>query len=374
MKTISKLIILISYCLFISQLQAQTPTTANDSVAKAKQNNIEEIKVLEASKEKVRQEEKEHLKTIVQDINRKLEHNEFTKEKADALKKAMAKTIALNIDNRIAIIDNKIALLQRNYNGYEIEPWKDPVDFFVGAVKTDKSSLTVGLKIPKLKKIEEGKTIRTFNSIVLAFGLNNTIIDELSIGDTPFELGGSRFFEVGYQWKTRVFKNTNFVRFNYGFSLQINGLRQKDNLSFVEENNSVQLEEFRVNLRKSKLSVTNIVIPLHFEFGPSHKYLYGKNKNSIAYDTYSKFNIGLGGYAGFNIGARQKLKFRDTDGINTKEKQRGFNVTRFVYGLSSYIGIGEFSLYAKYDLSPIFRNQAIKQNNISLGVRFNFSD
>jgi hypothetical protein len=30
-------------------------------------------------------------------------------------------------------------------------------------------------------------------------------------------------------------------------------------------------------------------------------------------------------------------------------------------------------LYLKYDLNPMFKDNAIKQNNISLGVRFDFN-
>ncbi len=45
----------------------------------------------------------------------------------------------------------------------------------------------------------------------------------------------------------------------------------------------------------------------------------------------------------------------------------------FIYGVSTYIGYKETSLYLKYDLNPMFKNNAIKQNNISLGVRFDFN-
>jgi len=41
--------------------------------------------------------------------------------------------------------------------------------------------------------------------------------------------------------------------------------------------------------------------------------------------------------------------------------------------LSTYIGYRETSLYLKYDLNPLFQNNAIKQNNISLGVRFDLN-
>ncbi len=50
-----------------------------------------------------------------------------------------------------------------------------------------------------------------------------------------------------------------------------------------------------------------------------------------------------------------------------------FNTNNFIYGLSAYVGFSEISLYVKYDLNPLFTNNPIKQNNISLGVRFDFN-
>ena len=80
--------------------------------------------------------------------------------------------------------------------------------------------------------------------------------------------------------------------------------------------------------------------------------------------------MGLGGYGGFNIGTRQKLKY-NREGEDIKEKlKRDYNTSDLIYGLSAYIGFGKHLLYAKYDLNPIFKDAAIEQRNISLGLRF----
>ena len=110
-----------------------------------------------------------------------------------------------------------------------------------------------------------------------------------------------------------------------------------------------------------------MVFPIHFEFGPSKKI---EEDTYFRYSTKNQFKIGLGGYGGFNIGTRQKLKY-DIDGERTKEKQkRGFNTTDLVYGVSGYVALDDIALYVKYDLSPIFKNQLVEQNNISIGLRF----
>ena len=86
--------------------------------------------------------------------------------------------------------------------------------------------------------------------------------------------------------------------------------------------------------------------------------------------TAMRFKIGIGGFAGFNIGTLQKLKYKK-DGKDVKDKLKGgYNTSDFVYGLSGYVAFGNVGVYAKYDLSPVFKDQAIEQNNISIGLRF----
>ncbi|MEZ4977430.1 MAG: hypothetical protein R2802_12870 [Flavobacteriaceae bacterium] len=62
------------------------------------------------------------------------------------------------------------------------------------------------------------------------------------------------------------------MRLKYGFSLQWNKLDIKDNQYFVEdEADQVSLVDFPQNVSKSKFRTTNLVFPVHFEFGPSKK-------------------------------------------------------------------------------------------------------
>jgi len=330
--------------------------------------NSERIKSLEDKKELIRTEEKDFLKATVENINKKLDAGEITIEAAAELKKAEAKKHALNIENRIAIIDNKIALLGRNaevtsdvganLDGYVIEIGKSEDSY-----EYDRSGIYIG---PKDKEMPRVYDRRTTSDLVFAIGLNNTIIDGQSLSDSPYKIGGSGFVELGWAWKTRVFKNTNAVRLRYGLSVQWNKLDIKDNMYFTETNDVVSLQEFPVEVNNSKFRSTNLVVPVHFEFGPSKKIV---RDDYFRYSTYNRFRIGIGGYAGINIGSMQKVKYK-VDGEREKDKNRGFNTNPFVYGLSTYVGFGNIGLYAKYDLSPLFKDQAVDQNNISLGVRF----
>lgn len=356
MQTITRHLVLLALLLSVQLISAQ------DTIQKV--NNEDKIKVFESLKEQIQKEERDFLKVEVEAINLRLEKGDISKAEAETLKKEMAKKRALNIENRLAIIDNKIMLMERNEEGYNInnEEELSRVDFSLA--NNDKSF--AGIKFNYRNKPKK-YDLRTSSDFVLAFGLNNAIIEGQSLNDSPYKFGGSRFFEIGWAWKTRVFKESNFMRIKYGYSFQMNGLKPADNKYFVQQDNQTVLEEFPEKLKKSKLTITNLVFPVHFEFGPSKKI---EKDTYFRYSTSNKFKIGLGGYGGFNIGTRQKLKY-EIDGERIKDKQkRGFNTTNLVYGLSGYLALGDVALYVKYDLSPIFKNQLVEQNNISVGLRF----
>lgn len=355
MQTITKYVVVLILALATQCFYAQ------DSITNV--NNKHKIEELKTLREDIKNQEKEYLKVEVESINRRLENGEISNDEAEILKKEVAKKRALNIENRIAIINNKISLLERNEEGYRTNEDEDlsKIGFSIG-----EEGSFAGISITNKNKPKK-YDLRTTSDFVIAFGLNNTIIEGENLDDSPYKFGGSRFFEIGWAWKTRVFKNSNFLRLKYGYSFQINGLKPKDNNYFVQQGNQTMLEEFPENLKKSKLSITNLVFPVHFEFGPSKKI---DKDTYFRYSTHNQFKIGIGGYAGFNIGSRQKLKY-EVDGERVKDKQKkSFNTTNLVYGLSTYVAFDEIALYVKYDLSPIFKNQVVDQNNISIGVRF----
>ena len=330
------------------------------------QNSVEQLTNL---KEKIIQEEKEALKAEVEAINARLDTKEITKEEAETLKQDAAEKHALNIENRIAIAKNQMELIKRNEpdstegNGYRI---------VLGLGEEDiDNDYIVGLKIQSKKGKDKKRKYdrRTTSGVNLAFGLNNVITEGESLDDSDFKVGGSRFFEIGWSWKTRVFENSNWLRFKYGVAFQFNGLKPKDNQYFVDMGEETELQTYPLHLKKSKFRMDNLVVPFHFEFGPSEK---KEHKDYFRYNTDKKIHVGLGGYAGVNLGVRQKLKFKE-DGENTKQKLKAdYNTGNFVYGLSGYVGWGDASIYMKYDLNTIFKDNPVDQRNISLGLRIDF--
>ena len=330
-------------------------------------SQAEQIEKLNKAKDDVKKEEKEFLRQEVENINIRLERGDITAKEADELKNEAALKRAKNIENRIAIIDNKIALVQRNNANYMASDnsGSGVIVRLGGDEDTSESFLYVGPKeYDKPRKYDR----RTRSDVVFGIGFNNAIIDGQSLDDSPYKLGGSGFVELGYAWTTRLLNNSNAIRIKYGFSFQWNKLNIKDNQYLVNTDGDIGLEEFSLNLDKAKYRMTNLVFPLHFEFGPSRKIDQG---SYVRYSTRRQLKIGVGAYGGFNIQTIQKLKYKNESGKNTKDKIKGdYNPSDLIYGLSGYVALGGVAIYCKYDLNPIFKDQAIDQNNISLGIRF----
>ena len=112
------------------------------------------------------------------------------------------------------------------------------------------------------------------------------------------------------------------------------------------------------------------MMPLHLELDFSKKTV---SSNNSYFRTHQSFRLGVGGYFGARLKSKQILEF-DSDNHDFNNKEKGdFNVNNFIYGVSTYIGYKATSLYVKYDLNPMFKSNVVKQNNISLVIRFDFN-
>lgn len=362
MNTITRLVVGLIIALTFSTVQGQE--TAKDSIQKSEKEL--KIETLIKLKKTIENEEREFLKTEIKAINERLDNGEITSAEAEKFKKEAAKKRALNIENRLGIIDNKIALVERNSDSFNEDVLSDKgYTVRIGGGEESNDSFIYFGKPSQDRPTKYDR--RTSTDVVFAIGFNNTLIDDQNLEDSPYKIGGSGFVELGYAWKTRIFDNTNFWRLKYGFSLQWNKLNIKDHKYLINTDGAISLDDFPSKTDKVKFRTTNLVFPMHLEFGPSKKI---EKEDYFRYSTYKKLKVGLGGYAGLNLAAMQKIKYNDS-GDDVKDKQRsGLEVSEFIYGLSGYVALGNVALYVKYDLNPLFKNQVIDQNNISVGLRF----
>ncbi|MFC4817843.1 hypothetical protein [Flavobacterium sp. GCM10023249] len=313
--------------------------------------------------EKITKDEKAFLKDQVELVNREFEKGTITWEQADEKKIKLAEAVAARIEERVAVEEQMLAdLVQQKVEGRitSLDTVKRSGKTYGKGIK-----LVVGGKdtIQYLQK-------RTTSQLVFATGVNNLVTDG-AVAHSDFRYWGSHFYELGWTYNTRIFKNNNLLHFKYGLSLQYNNLRPTDNRYFVENGNQTNLQAASINLKDSRLRNVNLVLPLYLEFDASPKTM---DKDKAVYKIHQSFRFGLGGFVGANLKTKQIVKYDDEFGNSVTSKTKGdFNVNDFVYGLGAYIGHKGTSLYVKYDMNPLFNKNLVDQNNISLGVRFDMN-
>jgi len=342
MKTITFYVVA-ALCLLATRLSAQeTFEERAEGIAK----NIE----------KITKEEKDSLKVEVERVNELLDKNQISSEEASKQKEELAEKRAKNIEARVAIEEEKLSELVKDKVDGKLAESNDR--FVIDFKKGSKDST----------KVKEPSYKRTTSQFVFAIGVNRLVTDD-KIDNDNFKWR-SDFYEWGVAYNTRLFKNNNLLHVKYGLSLQYNNLRPENNRYFVTEGGQTTLAISETDLDVARLRYVNLVVPVHLEFDFSKR---KENGDKTYYPLHKSFRLGVGGYAGLNVKEKQILKYTQDD-HDVKHKEKGdFNVSDFVYGVSAYVGYGDVSLYAKYDMQPVFANNAVDSNNLSMGVRFDFN-
>ena len=339
-------------CLFASKLVAQE---SFESKAKKIAENIEWIT----------REQKALLKAEVEEVNIQLEKKVITIEQANLKKQQLAQARATIIENKVSIAQQELKnLVQEKVDGkFRIED----------TLKIDRRrSIKIYFNDRKSKNdtIEELKSERrTTSQFVFAAGLNNLVTNNKLV-DSDYRFLGSHFYELGVSYNSRIAKNNNLLHAKYGLSVMYNNLRPTDNRSFVINGNQTNLGVNPIDLKDSRFRNVYLVVPVHLEFDFSGIKM---KEDKPFFKTHQSVRFGIGGYAGINLKSKQIIIYDDND-LKTTEKTKGdFNTSNFIYGLSTYLGYKSTSLYLKYDLNPLFKDNVIDQNNVSLGIRFDFN-
>lgn len=320
---------------------------------------------LEEEKKRIQDVEKFKLKNTLDFIQKRLDKAEITQEEAKNLKEKAAEITAANIDQKLAIVENQIKLVERKeYYTYE-HPRATALELGIGNALDDNGSFILGLNYDNnSKKTKYDK--RTTSDVVFAGGISNTFSKNHGLSDTPYTILKSGFAEFGVAFRTRLFKEHNFYRVAYGLSYQMNTFTISNDRYFAIDGNQTNIQPFGQELKHQKLRLNNLVLPIHFEFGPSQKKEF---YNKVRYNTINNWKVGIGGFVGVNTGAKQFFKYTDEGRKTETSERRDFNQSKFIYGTSAYIGYGPIALYAKYEFQPLFKNAEVKENVMSLGLR-----
>lgn len=205
---------------------------------------------------------------------------------------------------------------------------------------------------------------RSISGLHIALGFH-TLNSAGHFGSNKFKVWGSKSFEIGAGRSTRIFKNSELLRINYGYSFMFNKLKMKGSEYFVNTDGKTSIERYPHEAYKSKFRATYLIFPISLElnlggFYDCHEREYNRG-----------FRLGVGGYAGGLLAGKQKVKYYDENGKKRKDvSYNTLSTNDWVYGLSAHIGYRNKVIYAKYSLVPLFRNNLIDEFPLSFGFRW----
>lgn len=329
--------------------------------------------------------EKNELKMKIDSLESNFENKQISVEELNAQKINQAELTAKNIETLVDAQRSKMDSLIQDKVDNESKDITFKVDTINGKRVITYFKTTDGrfydvtaLKYYKNEKeYQERKSKRTTSQFVFAMGLNNLVTQGENLENSDYRFWGSHFYEWGLTYNTRIFKNSNLLHFKYGLSVMYNNLRPTENRFFdkigdqtVLLGNTNDPAQNSINIKESRLRNVYFVAPLHLEFDLSGS----TTKNDKTYfRTHKSLRLGVGGYGGFRVKTKQIVHY-DVDNKEVKQKTKDdYNASNLIYGLSAYLGYKETSLYLKYDINPLFKNNTIDQNNVSLCIRFDFN-
>ncbi|WP_282051417.1 hypothetical protein [Maribacter aquivivus] len=324
-------------------------------------------------------EEREMLKIKIQKINADLKNKLIDQITADSLKKSAAQFHALNIENRLAIIDNEMEFSIRNegVDTTNIILKRRRFEWGLGQ-KNEFGERIFGVSFKGKEDKEPVYDKRTSSDLVFALGVNSAVGGNTKFYQIIYFPG--HFYEIGWAWRYRLKKENNDLRLNYGISYQRNILgfgapslfeADFENQGFVVDGVVIADSRDDYTISDKKLATGNIVFPVHLEMGPSKE---RRTESSLRYSLRGKFRFGLGGYLGLGLGLAQTIEYTGIGeysvGVKSTAKRGGLEKNNFVYGLSCYAGIGGILLYTKLDLNTLYESERKVYRNFSLGLRF----
>ena len=329
----------------------------------------QQAKEIASKIELITSDEKNALKKEVEAIDFQVKEGKITLEKAQELKQKIAEERANNIETKVAIEEAKLAqLVQDKVNGKIAYSSTDKKD--ENLKKKTISILDVSMNNDSIY-MNYKREYRTTSQVVIATGFNNLVTNG-AVANSDFGYLRSVFWEWGITLNTRLLQNSNILHLKYGLGFQYNMLHATDNRVFVDTGSETVLETYPINFKDDHTYFKNVyfVLPVHLEFDFSKT---EEKDGKKIFKSHQGFRFGLGGFAGVNTNSKQFIRY-ELDGKKVNEKTKAdFNVNDFTYGLSTYVGYRSTSLYVKYDLNPMFKHNNVEQNNVSLGLRFDFN-
>ena len=174
---------------------------------------------------------------------------------------------------------------------------------------------------------------------------------------------GSRTLNISYFYDYQIGKSKFSAHAGIGLGLERYKFNNDRTLRYVPGTDSISMFPIAFSkVKKSGLITNYIDIPVELRFS--------SNPN----DPGRSFNVSLGFKVGMLYDSFTKIKYsQDGETKKLKDKQN-FNINPFRYGVTLKAGVGSFSVFGYYSLTPIFKDKQgpsdAEITNITFGLSF----
>ncbi|MBB6370194.1 hypothetical protein [Chryseobacterium shigense] len=233
----------------------------------------------------------------------------------------------------------------------------------------------VNIKLGQQKERKDPKFfLKTIDFSVSLMGSGLTSKDEPfnfynSDSDTRNTIITSSQFALRYENQMGGFRSPVFYRI--GLGLRSDRYVPKYDKVFKQENNSIFVDDFdRGSLRKTKLNITYLYVPLDFRIVLNPKY---SEYEGVKYLDNRKKQLSLimGVYGGLNLGSVNYIKYSNVNSKRIVERERIMHgVNDFIFGGKFGISYGGLNLFVQKDFTPAFNNSALlkKKYGLQIGI------
>lgn len=289
--------------------------------------------------------EKTFLKEQIERINERVKNGKMTEEKATEFKRNHAQNVADRI------------MAHKTKTEAEIEFAK------ITTSLVSPENIDVSVNIDYRRKYQ--KEIKTTSRLTAGSGYNFMTGDNLSIDDFGWA-DDNAYISFGYQWQTAISKNQKW-RFNYGITYQSHKTELNGGRIFSPNTDQTQLVGIGFDTNKAIFRQDQLVFPLNIEFGSTSKKEFEDGR--IRYNQRGKWKAGMGGFVGFNMSSRIKLKYEQNGRKIKQTTVNAFDTNPWVYGVDAFVGYGNYTLFGRMNLNNVFKSGSVDAQYVSFGIR-----
>ena len=199
------------------------------------------------------------------------------------------------------------------------------------------------------------------------FGMANFLDEDNSMSRTPetnfMDLNTGRSWNININAFQQDFGlGTNHIGVVTGLGLEINSYFFDNNNSIIKNSEGViERYDYDINLSKSKLVTTYLVLPLLLEVN------IGDDSNP-----HDRFYVSGGIIGGVKLGSKTKVVYKEDGNKEKKKNKDDFNINPLRYGLTLRAGYKDFQVYTNYYLTSFFEeNKGPELYAFSVGIAFN---